>query len=352
MKIKRSLLAALLLIMALAIATFAAACGGQKEKAPASNSGQAQSKANEPLKLNIATFNMGSSWYTYGATIAEVIRGVLPEGSQVNILAQAGGVGNPKLIGDEKVQMAIGFNVTDKWAYDGKEIYSDKKRDNIRGIAGYLDEYYFGIVARKDLGITDLAQLKEKKPKIHLMTVPVGGLGEVATKLVLQAYGVSYDDIKSWGGTVEHSDFNAIVDAFRDGKADMFMQTITKGHPAVTELATTTPVVFIPIGEDKIQELSSSYGFVRAEIPANSFKGQDKNIPTLGLTSTLITHSNVPDEIVYKITKAIIENEDRIRQGHKALEVFDPAKASRLDGLGVPLHPGAEKYYREAGLLK
>ncbi|KYH32249.1 TAXI family TRAP transporter solute-binding subunit [Neomoorella mulderi] len=352
MKIKRNLLVALVLTLTLATAILVTACGGQKEKVPAGNSGTTPSNANGPVKLNMATFNMGSSWYTYGATIAEVIRGALPEGSQVNILDQAGGVGNPKLVGDEKVQLAISFNVTDKWAYDGKEIYSDKKRENIRGIAGYLDEYYFGIVARKDLGITDLAQLKEKKPKIHLMTVPVGGLGEVTTKLVLQAYGVTYDDIKSWGGTVEHSDFNAIVDAFRDGKADMFMQTITKGHPAVTELATTTPVVFIPISEDKIQELSSNYGFVRDEIPANSFKGQDENVPTLGLTSTLITHSKVPDEIVYKITKAVIENKDRIRQGHKALEVFDPAKAPRLDGLGVPLHSGAEKYYREAGYLK
>lgn len=343
-----------------------AACGGGQPAPPAQDSKPAptaaqpaskaaeQPKAGEPLKLNMATFNMGSSWYTYGATIAEIVREALPAGSQVNILDQAGGVGNPKLVGDGKVPLAISFNVTDRWAYDGTEEYKkdNKKRDNIRGVAGYLDEYFVGIVARKDLGITDLAQLKEKKPKLNLMTVPVGGLGEVANRLILEAYGMTYNDIKSWGGSVEHTDFNAIADAFRDGKADMFMQTITLGHPTITELSTATQVTFIALSEDVIKKLSDQYGFVRAELPAGAFKGLDKNTPTLGLTSTLITNTSMPDDAVYQITKAINTNADRLRKGHKALEYFDPKRAPLRDGLGVPLHPGAEKYYREAGLLK
>ena len=308
-------------------------------------------KDEQPLNLDLATFNMGSSWYVYGTTISELARDVLPKGSKVNVLAHAGGVGNLKLVGDGKAQLGLGFNVTDKWAYEGKHVY-DKAYPNLRGLAGYMDEYYFGMVTRKGLEITELAQLKEKKPAIDLMTVPVGGLGEAITKLVLEHYGITYEDIKAWGGSVQHTDHKTIIESFRDGKADMYMHTISKGHPSLTELAVTTPLNFIGMQEHTIEKLCNEYGFVKAELPAGTFNGQDEAVPTIGLTTTFFTTEDLSEDIAYKITKALVENKEALEQGHKALKRFTPEDACKPEGIGIPLHPGAEKYYKEAGLLK
>lgn len=356
MYFKRSFTITLILIMSMILMAGLTACGSNEK--PVDNVAKPDTPTQEgpaaaaPVDLDFPTFSMGSTWYAYGATIAETMKDGLPKGSRVNMLDRAGGIGNPKMIGDGQAPIALGYPTSAKWAYEGTEPYTDKTRDGIRSVLGGLDEYYFAIVASKKSGITDLAKMKEEKPKIHLMTVPVGGLGELMTRFTLNSYGITYDDIKAWGGSVEHTDFNAIVDAFRDGKADMFMQTVSQGHPAVTELAITTPVTFVSISEENIEKLNDEYGFFRAEIPAGCFKGQDNPVPTLGLSTNIITNIDVPEETIYAITKSLIEGAERLQKGHKSLEYFDPEKAALPERLGVPLHPGAERYYKEIGLIK
>lgn len=318
---------------------------GCTSKAPAPSGG-----GNEPVSLDLATFNMGTSWYTYGSVMSELILKELPEGSKVNVLPQSGAAANPELVAQGKAPFAIGFNQACKWAYDGDFMY-EKPLDNLRGLVGYLDTYYYAAVVSKSFGVTDLAEVKEKKLPIRVSTVPIGGLGEIVTRIIFDYYGFTYDDIKSWGGKVEHNDFNTIVSNFKDGQTDFFLQNITQGHPAVTELAVTTPVLFIQFPDDMINTLSETYGFSIETLPANSFNGQTKDIKSLGLTSNLFCNTDLPDDVAYAITKAIVENPEELHNGHVALKRFTPKDAADPVGLGLPLHPGAEKYYKEAGLL-
>lgn len=308
----------------------------------------------DQVKLKIATLTQGSPWYVYGAAMAEVLRKNMPAGSVFDVLPYAGGIGNPTIVADKKSELALSFSVTNKWAFEGNVAY-EKKHDNIRALAGNFDQYYVGIVLRKDFadkyGIESLKDLKEKNAPVRLMAINVGSLGEFATSQILEQYGLTYENIKKNGGSVSHTTFDVIQQAFQDGRADMMIQVITKGHQAFTEIALSTPVKFMPIDDDVVRKLEG-IGYEAAELPAGGFKGQDEPVKTVGFPTVLIANQDLPEEQAYNITKLISENKSDLVAKHKALAAFNPEEAWKPEKLGIPLHPGAEKYYKEKGWLK
>ena len=170
------------------------------------------------VTLAFATLDTGSAWYVYGATMAELLRKALPAGSNIDVKPRSGGVGNPKLVAKNETPLGFGFTVTNRWAYEGREAY-DAKLDNLRGLVGGLDTYYLVAIAAKMLPIGSIREIKDKKVPIKMVTQPVGSLGEFAGRQLLRSAGVSYADIKAWGGSTQHVGYNVIVDAFRDGRA-------------------------------------------------------------------------------------------------------------------------------------
>ena len=159
--------------------------------------------AQSPVTLAFATLDTGSAWYVYGATMAELFRKALPAGSNVDVKPRSGGVGNPRLVAKNETPLGFGFTVTNRWAYEGKEAY-DAKLDNLRGLVGGLDTYYLVALAPKKLGVASVKDVKDKKLPIKLFTQPVGSLGEFAGRQLLRAAGVSYADLKAWGGSTQH----------------------------------------------------------------------------------------------------------------------------------------------------
>ncbi|WP_126424924.1 TAXI family TRAP transporter solute-binding subunit [Brevibacillus marinus] len=348
----------ILLALLLAIGGCSALPSNQVKSAPVTQINVSEEKqeklAGDPVNLKIATLTQGGAWYVYGATMAELWRKSLPEGSVIDVLPYAGGIGNVELVANKEAELALSFTVTNKWASEGSVTYK-QKYDSLRALAGKLDEYFVGIVWRKDFaekyGLTSIKDLKEKKVPVRLMAINVGSLGEFATRQVLEQYGLTYDEIKQNGGSVTHTTFDVIQTAFQDGQADMFIQVITKGHQAVSEIALTTPVTLVSL-EDEIVEKLKTYGYQAATLPAGSFKGQDQPVNTIGLTTVLIVNEDFPEDLAYHLTKALAENKPALEAGHKALSVFQPETAWQADNLGIPLHPGAEKYYKEKGWMK
>ena len=158
--------------------------------------------AQQAVTLAFATLDTGSAWYVYGATMAELLRKALPAGSNIDVKPRSGGVGNPRLVAKNETPLGFGFTVTNRWAYEGKEAY-DAKLDNLRGLVGGLDTYYLVAIASKKLPIGSIREIKDKKVPIKMFTQPVGSLGEFAGRQLLRSTGVSYADIKSWGGSTQ-----------------------------------------------------------------------------------------------------------------------------------------------------
>ncbi|HCL79037.1 MAG TPA: hypothetical protein DIC53_03605 [Synergistaceae bacterium] len=304
-------------------------------------------------ELKIGSNKVGSTWYVQAAVIADVVRKAYPE-LKIDASPIAGGIGNIKLMQQGKMNIAMTMGNNIKWAYEGTSLFEGSPVKNIRALVGGLDQFYVGIAVRKGSGITSLDEIAEKKMKISLMTVQRGTTGEASAAQVLEACGFSYDDVKAWGGSVEHTDFEAITNAIKDGRCDVFIQSLSKGHPTFTELAVTGKIELLGMSEKSVDYLFEKYGYSRSTLPAGSFKGQDQDLLLPGYRSCLTVTDSMDDETAYKITKAVCEHKEDLVKGHKAFDDFNPEKDAfeSINRGGVPLHPGAVKYYQEMGYLK
>jgi TRAP transporter TAXI family solute receptor len=312
--------------------------------------GAAGVAAQQPVTLAFSTLDTGSAWYVYGATMAELFRKTLPPGSNIDVKPRSGGVGNPRLVAKNETPLGLAFTVTNRWAFEGKEAYTEKL-ENIRGLVGGLDTYYLVAVAQKKLGITSVRDIRDKKVPVKIYTQPIGSLGEFAGRQLLRSMGLGYADIKGWGGSTTHVGYNVIVDAFKDGRADVLFAVITPKHPSVSEIANDGNVVFLGLDAETIKALAP-LGYVTATMPANTFKSQPEPVSTVGFPTVLITNKELPEDIAYTLTKTVIDNKDALVRGHGGLSAFDPATAWQPEKVGIPLHPGAEKAYREKGFMK
>jgi TRAP transporter TAXI family solute receptor len=313
-------------------------------------SGVAAQAPAQPVSLAFATLDTGSAWYVYGATMAELLRKSLPAGSNIDIKPRAGGVGNPRLVAKNETPLGFGFTVTNRWAYEGKEAYTEKL-ENLRGLVGGLDTYYLVAVATKKLGISSVREIKDKKLPVKVYTQPVGALGEFAGRQLLRAAGMSYADIKTWGGTTNHVGYNIIIDAFKDGRADILFAVVTPKHPSVSEIVTAVDVEFLGLDAETAKALLP-LGYSAAIMPAETFKNQTKPVSTVGFPTVLITNKDLPEPIAYTVTRTVLDNKDALVRGHAGLAEFEPKTAWQADKVGIPLHPGAEKAYREKGWMK
>lgn len=228
--------------------------------------------AQGPVNLAFATLDTGSAWYVYGATVAELLRKTLPPGSNIDVKPRAGGVGNPRLVAKNETPIGFSFTVANRGAYEGKEAY-DQKLENLRGLVGGLDTYYLVAVTNRKLGINSIKDIKDRKIPIKMVTQPVGSLGEFAGRQLLRAYGMSYADIKAWGGSTQHVGYNVIIDAFKDGRADVLFAVVTPKHPSVSEIASGVDVKFVGLEPDMIAALAP-LGYLAATMPPGTFKNQ------------------------------------------------------------------------------
>jgi len=313
-------------------------------------SGVAAQAPAPPVSLAFATLDTGSAWYIYGATMAELLRRALPPGSNIDVKPRAGGVGNPRLVAKNETPLGLGFTVTNRWAYEGKEAYTEKLQ-NLRGLVGGLDTYYLVAVATKKLGISSVREIKDRKLPVKVYTQTVGTLGEFAGRQLLRATGMSYADIKGWGGSTNHVGYNIIIDAFKDGRADLLFAVVTPKHPSVSEIVNDVDVRFLGLDPESAKALAP-LGYTAATMPPETFKGQNEPVKTVGFPTVLITNKDLPEPVAYTVTKTVIDNKDALVRGHAGLAEFDPQTAWQPDKVGVPLHPGAEKVYREKGWMK
>ena len=311
----------------------------------------ATGQAAAPTQITIATLSPGTAWYVYGAAIAEVLRPQLPAGSKIEVLPQSGGIGNAKLVAGKKADFALSFSLTNQWAFQGKHAY-DRKLDMLRGIAGGMDTYYLAALVRTDSGIETVADLKEKRGRMSLGTLAVGSAGEYGARNLLEALGVTYDDIRKAGGSVAHTNYPTITAAIKDGRMNTLIAVITPAHPSITEIALQNDVRFLAMTPDVVRTMREQFNYEPLTMPAGMFRGASQATPTVGFPTVLITRQDVREDLVYLVTKAISENKDKLVAAHKGLSKFDPMVAWKRELVGLPLHPGAERYYREKGWMK
>jgi TRAP-type uncharacterized transport system substrate-binding protein len=182
--------------------------------------------------------------------------------------------------------------VTNRWAWEGKEAY-DAKLDNLRALAGGLDTYYLVAVVSKKLPVNSLKELKDEAARqarlaARRLARRVRGASAPARE------GLTYADLKGWGGSTAHVGYNIIIDSFRDGRVDMLIAVITPKHPSVNEIANSSDVKFLGLDDETIRGLAP-LGYTPATMPANTFKGQTEPVKTVGFPTVVITNKELPE---------------------------------------------------------
>jgi len=308
--------------------------------------------AQEKVQLRFATVGVGSSWHKYGGGMADIVKPKLPSGSSIEVLATPGGIANLKLVQSGEVEIAFSFAVSSSDGCTGAGVFKEKQ-DKVRAVMGGLDTYYFGTFATRESGIVSWEEIAAGKNGFWLLTTRAGGTGEQGVRQVLGLLGSSVEDVVNKGGFVEATGRSSTARQIKDGLADGWAHVVTKGHPAATQVVKLNDMIMLPLPDYAVAGMVEKHGWAETVIPPNTFRGQAQAIKTVKAVTNIVSAASVRDDVVYAFTKAIMENADKLPKIHVALSDFDPKKAADpvLNG-NCPLHPGAAKYYKEAGLLK
>jgi len=311
--------------------------------------------AAKAAEVKLGAMPLGSIWYVFAASFAKVITPGLPAGSNVEVIARRGGIGNPVIVNDGKADIALSNVATSAWAFEGEaEIYKGKKHPNIRSLLGGLNEVWIvgmlteDYIKRTGNDTLEKALLSDKPPRVIMK--PAGSSVPPAARWVLEGIGTSFDSLKSRGGSLTQVDVSQIPTLMRDGRADLYFESASPGHPATTEVTLTTPVRFVDL-PDRSLTLLAKNGLKILPMP-EFFKGQTGPTKAVDLGTHLIANKDLPDDVAYRITKAILEKRDELVNEHKAMSGFKAEDAWKPENNGIPLHPGAIRYYRERGWMK
>lgn len=332
-KVKGNKIVVLVLLSLLVFLFLMVGCGGEKQ--------QAGKKEGWPEAISIGTATMGGTYYVVGSGIAGVISKYV--GISANAEATQGSLQNAQTMAEGKQELAI---ISTDSAYEmAHKTGSFAGRDwPITTLCrGHVSSFNIATLARS--GIKKFEDIKGKSVAWQLPGSPIQ---EKGFRALLEAHGLTESDIKS-------QVVGPVTDAcerLKEGRVDVVFYLAMPPGQAFAELATTADVYFIPIAEEKIKQINEKYPFlVSAPIPAGTYRGQSQEVSALGNATILAAHRDLPEELVYEITKAIFEHGEEIAAVHPAgAQYIDLDHA--LDYKLLPFHPGAVKYYKEKGIWK
>jgi len=289
--------------------------------------------------INILTGGTSGVYYPLGVAIGKIYTDKIPN-VKTQVQATKASVENLVLLQRGSGELAFTLGDSLKAAWDGDEEAGFKnKLDKLRTI-GAIYPNYIQIVATAESGIKTLADLKGKSLSVG---APKSGT-ELNSRAILSAAGMTYKDL----GKVEYLPFAESVDLMKNRQLNATLQSAGLGVASLKDLSTSSEINVVAVPKAIVDKIGPP--FVAATIPANTYTGQDKDVPTAAVVNYLVTSSVVSDDLACQMTKLIFESLPELATAHAAgKEIKLDAAAS---GSPVPLHPGAIRYYKEKGLIK
>lgn len=290
--------------------------------------------------INVLTGGQSGIYYPLGVALSQAYGKVLPT-AKISVQATKASAENLNLLqqGKGEVAFALGDSVSDAWKGDEEAGFKTSLK-KLRAVAG-LYPNYIQIIANTESGIKTIADLKGKRISVG---APKSGT-ELNARAILKAAGLTYKDFAK----VEYLGFGESVELMKNRQLDVTLQSVGLGAASIRDLAISINIVVVSVPADVVAKVGDP-AYQAATIPADTYKGQAAPVPTVAIKNILVTHEGVPVDTVYAMTKSMYDNLDGLVAAHTAAKGI--AKTNAVAGLPIPLHPGAEKYYREAGLIK
>jgi len=290
------------------------------------------------MQWTLATGGTSGTYYPLGGAIAQIISNNV---SDLNITAQSTGasVENINLIAAGDVDLALVQNDIADYAFKGTEFFN-RKVENIRAIARLYPETIHVVVP----GESELDSISDFKEKEISVGAPGSG-NEANARQIFEVFGLTYKNFEphflSYAETADH---------FKDRLLDGFIYTTGAPNSSIQDISTLQKIKFLPIEGEMREKLMSEYPFFAVEVmPANTYNGQTEPYQTVAVQAILIANEELSEEAVYTMTKAFFDNLDAVGESHHKGKSITLENA--LDGITIPVHPGAEKFYKENGVM-
>ncbi|MDV6250532.1 TAXI family TRAP transporter solute-binding subunit [Vibrio sp. EA2] len=309
-----------------------------------------------PKTLTWAAGGVGGGWYVQAGGIANLVKEKEP--NLTIKVVPGGGVVNPMRVSMGKDDLGWGITFIDKMALNGSEPLFRRPSPDVTSLGGVFGMYYIHTVAAADTGITTLQELADmvKAGKSINVAVPMKGTSDLPMiEQILGFYGVSIDMIKDAGGKVIHAVYSDMVSLYKDRHVDYVFTHLSIPGAAVTEMAVSRDTQLLQISEECIASLHDSLGTLSSEsgmavIPAGTYEGQSGGVSTVVSSGELLINKNISDDVAYTIIKIISDNIDALKKENPANKYFVPKDGWK--NVAVPLHPGAVRFYKEAGYME
>jgi TRAP transporter TAXI family solute receptor len=293
----------------------------------------------QELKMILATGGTAGTYYPFGGVMAKIWNAKVPG---VNVTAQATGASaeNVRLINKKEVELALVQSDTIDFAYHAKEAFKEKLT-KMNAVAVLYPEIV-QIVVRGDGNIYSFGDLKGVR-------IGVGAPGsgtEANFRQLLEAHGMKKEDVKA-----QYLSFAESAEQFKDRHIDAFIVVAGIPNAAIMDVAVMQNIRILSLPDDRVTYLTRKYPFLSPTlVPPNTYKNQSSGIKTIAVSAVLIAGSDLKEEVVYKLTKALFENQTELATAHaKGKELH---LKTAMKGVSIPFHPGAIKYYKEKGILK
>jgi len=290
-------------------------------------------------QYRMMTGPQGGSWYPLGGALANIIRSELDDVS-IRILP-GGGIAN--VLGVEKGKSHLSFGNANSTAdaIAGRPPF-EEPAEHVRHVATLYPQVFQAVVAG-DAGIESIGDLRGRNVAVGLR----GHTGEQLARQMLDINGLTYDDL----GSVNHVNYTDSVSLMKDGHIDAFIIITTIPASAVMDVATARDVKILEIPDESFEALRERYNphYVRRTIPAGTYPDQPEDIKTFGTWTHFIAHDEVPADVVYDMLAALVQHREDLGSIVNALKGVTPE--TFVIDVGVPYHPGAERYYRDHDLL-
>ena len=287
-----------------------------------------------------------------------VVRDVYP-GSAVSFKPNSPGGGVQAIATKQADFTATATGTEVRLALDGEFPYKESLKGRFSYVMQLYDNQFIHFLMTKEWadanGIKSWSDIAAKKPRMRLAInrpdnpqTTIGGPYEV-----MKAHGFSIDDIEKWGGSYVLGNSSIGLDAFTDGKADVFMNARNLGDSLVKDIAGKRELMWIDGDPKVVQKAADTFNNKVGMVPPGTYPFTEKAYPTVQMWVSLLAGSHVPDEVVYKYVKAIAENESRVQSIGGSLKSAPFTRAKMASNPAkLPYHPGALRYYKEAGLVK
>jgi uncharacterized protein len=304
--------------------------------------------AAQQYNLTWTAGQVGGGWYAQAGGFVELVKSKDPA---FNIKVVPGaGIQNMTKLQQGETEIAWGLPPFIAASFNGQDPYKDKHAD-MRLVMNGLGFVHIQYCVPAEYWAKSIREVYEAKKPITIGTTPPGGSDEWVMRKVFEFYNTTYQDVRGRGGKVILVSYSDLVTQYRDRNMDILFANLAVPGAAIQEASLARKMRILPM-EDVLLKHLEGLGLSRGVIPKGSYKdvvNNDQDIPTIAMANTIVANIKVSEDVVYRFTKVLLSNLDDVRKVHPAFKDFSPKDAARL--ANVPLHPGAAKAYKEAGLI-